>query len=300
MDYHALRTTFITRLSTMKVHPRLAMELARHSDMRLTMKTYTDVGQLPLREVMDTLPGFAGTDSRIDSRNLGPTGQTVSPTVPNIGETKSENTVAVRTRARRAKSVCSASWARTRLPPACGASRPLPDSKPIARPRTRSRSSKRCQARSIRRCTNWKRRSKSLLEHQREMEKTVKASQQREASNAPSRLLEEIQTVNGIPAIIHNLGGVGRGFPPGGGQFARRAGSKASLCSAAGPHRGSVALIAAVTPEYTAKVQAGKIIQQIAPMVGGKGGGKPDNARGGGKDAGKLDEALAKAKSLFG
>jgi len=49
MDYHALRTTFITRLSTMKVHPRLAMELARHSDMRLTMKTYTDAGQLPLR-----------------------------------------------------------------------------------------------------------------------------------------------------------------------------------------------------------------------------------------------------------
>ena len=44
----------ITRLSTMKVHPRLAMELARHSDMRLTMKTYTDAGQLPLREVMDS------------------------------------------------------------------------------------------------------------------------------------------------------------------------------------------------------------------------------------------------------
>ena len=54
----------------MKVHPRLAMELARHSDMRLTMKTYTGAGQLPLREVMDSLPGF-GADSRIDSRNLG-------------------------------------------------------------------------------------------------------------------------------------------------------------------------------------------------------------------------------------
>jgi integrase len=92
MDYHALRTTFITRLSTMKVHPRLAMELARHSDMRLTMKTYTDVGQLPLREVMDTLPGFGKrTDSRIDSRNLGATGQTMSPSVTDIGETKTEN-----------------------------------------------------------------------------------------------------------------------------------------------------------------------------------------------------------------
>jgi integrase len=94
MDYHALRTTFITRLSTMKVHPRLAMELARHSDMRLTMKTYTDAGQLPLREVMDTLPGFGErADSRIDSRNLGPKGQTVSPTVTKIREIKTENSI---------------------------------------------------------------------------------------------------------------------------------------------------------------------------------------------------------------
>ena len=94
MDYHALRTTFITRLSTMKVHPRLAMELARHSDRRLTMKTYTDAGQLPLREVMDTLPGFGGrTDSRIDSQNLGASGQTVSPSVSDIGEKKTGNTI---------------------------------------------------------------------------------------------------------------------------------------------------------------------------------------------------------------
>ena len=78
----------------MKVHPRLAMELARHSDMRLTMKTYTDAGQLPLREVMDTLPGFGGrTDSRIDSRTLGPTGQTVSPTVTKIREMKTKNSL---------------------------------------------------------------------------------------------------------------------------------------------------------------------------------------------------------------
>ena len=94
VDYHALRTTFLTRLSINKVHPRLAMELARHSDMRLTMKTYTDAGQLPLREVMNTLPGFGErVDSRIDSRTVGPTGQTVSPTVTKIREIKTENSV---------------------------------------------------------------------------------------------------------------------------------------------------------------------------------------------------------------
>ena len=58
-------------------------------------------------------------------------------------------------------------------------------------------------------------------------------------------------------------------------------------------------LIASVSADFTAKIQAGKIIQQIAPIVGGKGGGKPDNARGGGRDATKLDEALAKARSLI-
>jgi hypothetical protein len=92
MDYHALRTTFVTRLSINKVHPRLAMELARHSDLKLTMKNYTDGGQLPLREVMDTLPGFGEkNDSRIDSRTLGKSGQTVSQAVLENGGTKTEN-----------------------------------------------------------------------------------------------------------------------------------------------------------------------------------------------------------------
>jgi len=66
-----------------------------------------------------------------------------------------------------------------------------------------------------------------------------------------------------------------------------------------GVANGAVALVAAVSPDFTRRIQAGKIIQQIAPIVGGRGGGKPDNARGGGKDAGKLDEALAKARQLY-
>ena len=47
VDFHALRMTYITRLQRAGVSPREAMELARHSDMRLTMKTYTDAAQLP-------------------------------------------------------------------------------------------------------------------------------------------------------------------------------------------------------------------------------------------------------------
>ena len=40
-------------------------------------------------------------------------------------------------------------------------------------------------------------------------------------------------------------------------------------------------------------IKAGDIIKTIAPIVGGKGGGKPDSAMGGGKDATKVDNALA-------
>ena len=62
---------------------------------------------------------------------------------------------------------------------------------------------------------------------------------------------------------------------------------------------GSVALIAAVPKELTAKFQANKLIQQIAPIVGGKGGGRPENAQGAGKDPSKVAEALARARELL-
>jgi alanyl-tRNA synthetase len=62
---------------------------------------------------------------------------------------------------------------------------------------------------------------------------------------------------------------------------------------------GSVALVASVPKEMTSKFQANKLIQQIAPIVGGKGGGRPDNARGAGKDASKIAEALEHARALI-
>src|SRR6266566_1125457 len=64
----------------------------------------------------------------------------------------------------------------------------------------------------------------------------------------------------------------------------------------AGAKDGNVALIAAVPKELTSKIQANKLIQQIAPMVGGKGGGRAESAQGAGKDASKITEALAKAR----
>jgi alanyl-tRNA synthetase len=66
-----------------------------------------------------------------------------------------------------------------------------------------------------------------------------------------------------------------------------------------GTHDGSVALVAYVPNELTSKFQANKLIQQIAPIVGGKGGGRPESAQGAGKDASKINEALTKARELL-
>ena len=67
----------------------------------------------------------------------------------------------------------------------------------------------------------------------------------------------------------------------------------------AGTRDGSVALVAYVPAALTEKFQANKLIQQIAPIVGGKGGGRPESAQGAGKDANKINEALSKARELL-
>jgi alanyl-tRNA synthetase len=58
---------------------------------------------------------------------------------------------------------------------------------------------------------------------------------------------------------------------------------------------GKVALIVGVTKDLTSRVQAGKIIAEVAKKVGGSGGGRPDMAEAGGKDPAALDSALAES-----
>lgn len=62
---------------------------------------------------------------------------------------------------------------------------------------------------------------------------------------------------------------------------------------------GKVTLLAGVTNDVTKTIKAGDIVKQIAPIVGGGGGGRPDLAQAGGKDAAKLPEALEKAKAMI-
>ncbi|MGA8288536.1 MAG: alanine--tRNA ligase, partial [Acidobacteriaceae bacterium] len=63
---------------------------------------------------------------------------------------------------------------------------------------------------------------------------------------------------------------------------------------------GKVALIVGVTKDLTSRVQAGKVVAQLAQIVGGSGGGRPDMAEAGGKDASQLDAALRSAPNIVG
>jgi alanyl-tRNA synthetase len=67
----------------------------------------------------------------------------------------------------------------------------------------------------------------------------------------------------------------------------------------AGVRDASVALVASVPKELTSKIQANKLIQQIAPIVGGRGGGRPENAQGAGKDVSNVGHALEQARKIL-
>jgi alanyl-tRNA synthetase len=137
----------------------------------------------------------------------------------------------------------------------------------------------------------------ALLAHQKELEKNAKAQQQRQAADLARSLAAKSTKVGSVAAIIEKLDGVEGDFL----QMILEAlpadfKGVAVLGSAV---NGTVALAAKVSPDLTKQIQAGKIIQTVAPIVGGKGGGRPDFARGGGKDSSKLDQALAKARELL-
>jgi alanyl-tRNA synthetase len=137
----------------------------------------------------------------------------------------------------------------------------------------------------------------ALLAQQKEMERQLKAAQLARAAGLAAELLAKARTINGTPAIVENAGALS------GDQLQSVAdalkGRFAGVLVLAGALEGQVALLAAVSPDFVGKFQAGKIIQQIAPIAGGKGGGRPDNARGAGREVEKLGAALEAAVKLL-
>jgi alanyl-tRNA synthetase len=132
----------------------------------------------------------------------------------------------------------------------------------------------------------------ALLAHQKELEKKLRAHEQRAAAGLADELATKAITRDGLKFVsavvtaenqeaLRSLGSqvlakLGEGVV----QLGAAIGDKASLVAFCSP--------AAIKAGH----QAGKIINELSQKLGGKGGGKPDFAMGGGKDAAKLAEVF--------
>jgi len=137
----------------------------------------------------------------------------------------------------------------------------------------------------------------SLLTRQKDLEKQLQGARQKQAAETARVLTSTVNNTGAVPHIVESLGAADGDFLQAAADALK--GQFKGVIVLGGTANGAVALVAAVSPEFTHQFQAGKIIQAIAPLVGGKGGGRPDNARGGGKDVSKLEEALNKARALL-
>jgi alanyl-tRNA synthetase len=138
----------------------------------------------------------------------------------------------------------------------------------------------------------------AMLTQQKALEKQMTILKQKQAAGVAAELLEKVRSAGlKAPAILENLGDADGDYLQAVADALK--GRFDGVVVLAGAANEAVALVATVAADHTKAIQAGKIIQTIAPIVGGKGGGRPDNARGGGRDTAKIGEALAEAERLL-
>jgi len=138
-----------------------------------------------------------------------------------------------------------------------------------------------------------------LLVQQRELEKRIAELQGKLAGGATRDLLADARQVDGITVLATRVEGLDdKGLREMADRLRDRIKSGVVVLGAALGER--ALLLAAVTKDLTGRYHAGQIIKQLAPLVGGGGGGRPDFAQAGGKDPARLDEALAAAYDLLG
>jgi alanyl-tRNA synthetase len=111
------------------------------------------------------------------------------------------------------------------------------------------------------------------------------------ASSSAANIGDRIKDVRGIKVLAHRVDNLERPqMRTLVDQLRDRLGSGVVVVGSAS--NGNVSLIAGVTKDLTSRIQAGKVVGAVAQKVGGKGGGRPDLAEAGGKDAAALDSAL--------
>ncbi|MBI1817864.1 MAG: alanine--tRNA ligase [Deltaproteobacteria bacterium] len=138
-----------------------------------------------------------------------------------------------------------------------------------------------------------------LLAQQRELEKQLQQLRSQVAGSQSADLLSQaFISKAGFKVVAAHVDGVdGKRLLEMADALRDRMGSGVVILASGSDDK--VSLLAAVTKDLTAQVNAGKLIGQIAPIVGGRGGGRPELAQAGGKDPAKISDALKAARALF-
>ncbi len=132
----------------------------------------------------------------------------------------------------------------------------------------------------------------AVLDRNRQLEKELEQLKAKAASAAGSDLAGSAVDIKGVKTLGARIDGLdGKGLLALVDQLKNKLGSAVILLG--GVQDDKVVLVAGVTQDLTGKLKAGDLMKQAAAAVGGKGGGRPDMAQGGGVDAAALDGALA-------
>ncbi|BCD83949.1 alanine--tRNA ligase [Pseudomonas solani] len=133
----------------------------------------------------------------------------------------------------------------------------------------------------------------ALVERNRQLEKELEQLKAKAASAAGNDLAASAVDVKGVKVLAARLDLDGDALLALVDQLKNKLGRAVILLG--GALEGKVTLVAGVTQDLTGQLKAGDLMKQAAAAVGGKGGGRPDMARGGGTDAAALEQALALA-----
>jgi alanyl-tRNA synthetase len=108
----------------------------------------------------------------------------------------------------------------------------------------------------------------------------------------------DAQDVSGVKLIARRVEGLEKGALRGLSDSLRdRLGS--GVVVIASENDGRVSLVVGVTKDLTSKIQAGRLVKELAPLVGGGGGGRADFAEAGGKDPAGIENLLARAPEVL-
>jgi alanyl-tRNA synthetase len=140
-------------------------------------------------------------------------------------------------------------------------------------------------------------RVRALIEENKRLQREVDKWKQAAATGAAVDYIGNAMEVKGIKLVAAEVPGQdGKGLRMLLDNLRDKLGSGIIVLGSA--EDGKAALCVGVTKDLTGRIKAGDIVARIAPIIGGSGGGRPDMAQAGGKDAGKLGEAIGKAPDV--